>query len=1235
MPSRSSRYGQLTRGNLFDTNIKATAIDEDIFTDQEVITSPADGDLVLVLDVSETPDKIKYITRANFIGEGLVSITNNTNNFVLTATGSAVNGETNLRFDGTTLTNKGGENVIEITSGDPHLTFQLSETDKFTIGVDDDDSDSLKIDTGGTVGGATKLTIDTSGNVTVAGDLTVSGDDLFMGTNTDGMILVADGTNFNPVQVSGDVELTNAGVTTIQSGAVETAMLNDNIISGQTEITSGLADADELLYSDGGTLKRVGIDTFASKLAGTGISASAAVLSVDAAQSGITSLGTLTGLTLDGDKNVTPGDGAMVHLDTSTITDNNTSASGTAALYSHVRLEAPTLAASNSSVTTTAATTLYISGAPAAGTNQTLSQTTALLVDAGNVRFDGNIIMASNTSGNLLIADGTSFSSTAVGDLSEISSIANDDVFLAIDTSGGGLKKVSRSQVVSGLAASGAITDVVDDSSPQLGGDLDVNSNGLVSTSNGNIALTPNGSGVVRIDGSNGIDMQSGAISIKNAGAESYIRFYCEVSNAHYTQLQASPHASYSGNVTVVLPAAATNLVGDDTTQTLTNKTFGDNVDIFEDANNADVTLRMGTSATESLAIAVLNGGSNKTAESVTFTTATASSTGDHGKFTFNVDGTDIFDVDDSGINLASGKTFRINGTAIDGDITSVVAGTGLSGGGTDGDVTLNVEASQAITALTGGDLTIFEDANNADVSLKLGTSATESLTIEVLNGGSNKTAEEVHFSTATASGTANHGKMVFDIDGTDQLEINDSGITVTGDLTITGDDLFMNTNTAGHILVGDDTNYNPVAVSGDIGLASNGAMTIQAGAVEHGMLADDIISGQAEITSGFAAADELMYSDAGTIKRVGLDTLATKLFSVASAGTVAQASDHMLFLDGGATGDVIVESIDDFLSAIAGSGLSVSSSQLAAASGAVTALNNATANELVTVGATTTELDAEANLTFDGTDLKLLKDANNADVSVVLGTADAESLTIQVLNGGSNKTAEEIHFSTATASSTANHGKMVFDVDGTDIVTIDDGGIDLGSGLTFAINGTDIVTGDSLNSLSAGAIADGDSIAFIDANDSNATKKEAVADLATLFAGDGLAASSSVLGIDLGTNSGLEIASNKLQIAKGISQHDVAQFTSGVVDNDFLRVDGTVVEGRSASEVLSDIGAQATLTFGISNTNAVKIDSASVADDEYARFTANGLESRSTTEVASDIGASTKGFATAMAIAL
>ena len=62
--------------------------------------------------------------------------------------------------------------------------------------------------------------------------------------------------------------------------------------------------------------------------------------------------------------------------------------------------------------------------------------------------------MATNTAGNLLIADGTNFNSVAVVHLSEISSVAADDVLLAVDTSGGGLKKIARSTLVSGLATS-------------------------------------------------------------------------------------------------------------------------------------------------------------------------------------------------------------------------------------------------------------------------------------------------------------------------------------------------------------------------------------------------------------------------------------------------------------------------------------------------------------------------------------------------------------------------------------------------------------------------------------------------------------------------------------------------------------------------------------------------------------------------------------------------------------
>lgn len=43
--------------------------------------------------------------------------------------------------------------------------------------------------------------------------------------------------------------------------------------------------------------------------------------------------------------------------------------------------------------------------------------------------------------------------------------------------------------------------DIVSDTTPQLGGNLDVNGNSIVSVSNGNIAITPDGTGKVVIDG--------------------------------------------------------------------------------------------------------------------------------------------------------------------------------------------------------------------------------------------------------------------------------------------------------------------------------------------------------------------------------------------------------------------------------------------------------------------------------------------------------------------------------------------------------------------------------------------------------------------------------------------------------------------------------------------------------------------------------------------------------------
>ena len=51
--------------------------------------------------------------------------------------------------------------------------------------------------------------------------------------------------------------------------------------------------------------------------------------------------------------------------------------------------------------------------------------------------------------------------------------------------------------------------------------------------------------------------------------------------------------------------------------------------------------------------------------------------------------------------------------------------------------------------------------------------------------------------------------------------------------------------------------------------------------------------------------------------------------------------------------------------------------------------------------------------------------------------------------------------------------------------------------------------------------------------------------------------------------------------LSTGISNNNVPKFTSGVADNDFLKVAGTVIEGRSAAEVLSDIGASAVAGSG------------------------------------------------------
>jgi len=252
----------------------------------------------------------------------------------------------------------------------------------------------------------------------------------------------------------------------------------------------------------------------------------------------------------------------------------------------------------------------------------------------------------------------------------------------------------------------------------------------------------------------------------------------------------------------------------------------------------------------------------------------------------------------------------------LDSESLTIAGGTGIASSASSTTVTLAVDAAQTgITSLLATDIKIGEDdetkidfetaneihffannvslvsltnANSGDAVLTVPT-ADKNFTIAGTDGSSAITALDIDMALA--------GKATFNGD-----------VVVTGDLTVTGDDIVMGTNTSGHIMVADGTNFNPVAVSGDVSIASNGAVTIAGTSVETSMIAadaiteakiadnavesehinDNVISGQSALTSGLADTDELLVSDAGTIKKMDVSVLTAVTDDSATALAIA-----------------------------------------------------------------------------------------------------------------------------------------------------------------------------------------------------------------------------------------------------------------------------------------------------------------------------------------------------------
>jgi len=472
------------------------------------------------------------------------------------------------------------------------------------------------------------------------------------GTDLDGkeLVLDADGDTSLTADTDDQIDIRIAGTDqlTIKDGALSPVTNNDIDLG-----TSSLEFKDA--FFDG----TVTADAFAGPLTGnvTGNASGTAATVTTAAQSNITSLGTLTTLTVDD-----------ITINGSTISD---AGDFTLDVEGDIILDANGADIFFKDAGTTFGSATNTSGnlIIKSGTTTALTFSGANVTVAGDLTVSGDdITMATNTAGHIFVADGTNFNPVAVTDLTAIATIASGDTLLAVDASGGGLKKVARSVLVAGLATSSAISNISEDDTPQLGGNLDMNGSDIVTTSNATIDLAPNGTGTVVVRGNT------------NSGA---IVFNCE-SNSHGQKVIAQPHSASVTNVMLLPDGADSTLVSLVATQTLTNKTLTSpkvNEDVAVTSTATELNFNDGVTLGTAIASKTVTTDSNK--DTTGFRNITLSGELDAGSLDVSgnadIDGTletDALSIDGTAVTSTAAELNLLDGVSglVQADLTKLAA---------------------------------------------------------------------------------------------------------------------------------------------------------------------------------------------------------------------------------------------------------------------------------------------------------------------------------------------------------------------------------------------------------------------------------------------------------------------------------------------------------------------------------------------------------------------------------